>query len=175
MFLFRVIPACSKTSSASFPVIPLLLKSTNIKSRTAYAENSENSYHYHRMYNTAMGDRYNHIGEPPYEAYKLPVVWLNKTLRNDWLESVEDPVLKNGFKRWFDENPDRKYTTILLPDHLVGNYGLPKDLVTAADIRRACFATVEPYYHVLECLGVYMMDDHRSLLVSDYHGREVIN
>lgn len=150
------------------------LKTTNIKARTAYSDKAENSYHYHRMYNAALGDRYGHIGEPPYDAYKLPVTLKNKTLIKEWLESIEDPVIKNGYKGWISENPDRKYTQFLLPDHLVSNFGLPQDLVKAADIRRACFATVEPYYHVLECLGLYMIDDDRTLLVSDYHGRAIV-
>lgn len=149
------------------------LKTTNIKARSAYSDKAENSYHYHRMYNVALGDKYGHIGEPPYDAYKLPVTLKNKTLIKEWLESIEDPVIRNGYKKWVSENPDRKYTQFVLPDHLVSNFGLPQDLVKAADIRRACFATVEPYYHVLECLGLYMIDDNRTLLVSDYHGREI--
>lgn len=153
---------------------PDYLKSTNIKERSAYDENRESNYHYHRLYNSTMSGRYGWLEEPPYEAYKLPVRLRNKTLINEWIETIEDEIIKNGFKEWFKENK-RDYKQFILPDYLVSNYGIPKDLVKAADIRKACFATVEPYYHVLECLGIYMIDENRTLLVSDYYGDKTVS
>lgn len=53
------------------------------------------------------------------------------------------------------------------------NFGIPPELIDAADTRRSAFSTVEPYYHILECLGVFMMDKNRTRLLSDYYGESV--
>lgn len=149
------------------------LKTTNIKDRSAYADDDEKNYHYHRMYNTIFGPKYGYLDEPPYEAVRLPVNLENKTQIADWLASIEDPIIKAGAEKWFEENPKRKYTSLMLPDYLVSNYGIPPDLIKAANSRRTAFATVEPYYHVLECLGVFMIDEDRTRLLSDYYGETI--
>lgn len=148
------------------------LKTTNIKDRSAY-QGDEKQYHYHRMYNTVWGPKYGMLAEPPYEAVKLPVNLQNKTAINDWLESIEDPMIKNGAKAWFEETNYRKYTTLVIPAYLIENFGLPPDLAKVANVRRSAFATVEPYYHALECLGVFMIDANRTRLLSDYYGSSV--
>ena len=149
------------------------LKTTNIKDRSAYADDDEKNYHYHRMYNAIFGPKYGYLDEPPYEAVRLPVNLENKTQIADWLASIEDPIIKAGAEKWFEENPKRKYTSLMLPDYLVSNHGIPPDLIKAANSRRTAFATVEPYYHVLECLGVFMIDEDRTRLLSDYYGETI--
>ena len=146
------------------------LKTTNIKSRDAYAEGSERNYHYHRMYNTIFGPKYGYLDEPPYDAVKLPVTLNNKTALLKWVDSINDPIIKNGAKQWIEETKYRKYTTLIVPEFLVENHGIPPELISVADVRRTAFATVEPYYHVLECLGVFMIDKNRTRLLSDYYG-----
>jgi hypothetical protein len=148
------------------------LKTTNIKDRSAYT-GDEKQYHYHRMYNTIFGPKYGMLPEPPYDCVKLPVNLQNKTAINDWLESIKDPIIKNGAKAWFEETNYRKYTTLVIPGHLIENFGLPEDLSIVADVRRSAFATVEPYYHALECLGVFMIDKNRTRLLSDYYGASI--
>jgi len=148
------------------------LKTTNIKSRDAY-QGDEKSYHYHRMYNAIFGPKYGYLEEPPYDAVKLPVNLGSKTAMKDWIESIEDPVIRNGAKQWFEDTNGRTYATLILPEYLVENHGIPPELIAAADLRRTAFATVEPYYHVLECLGVFMIDKKRTRLLSDYYGESL--
>lgn len=146
------------------------LKTIGIKSRDAYSDDREGNYHYHRFYNAVFGNKYGLLAEPPYDAYRLPVNLNTKTEINAWIESIEDAEIKNGAIAWFAANPKRTYRQLVLPDYLISNYGIPKELRAAANPRRTAFATVEPYYHVLECLGVYMMNEHRTMLLSDYYG-----
>ncbi|AFQ96745.1 hypothetical protein STRATTON_33 [Erwinia phage vB_EamM_Stratton] len=149
------------------------LKTTNIKERTAYNENDEKNYHYHRFYNEVFGPKFGHIGEPPYDGVKLPVSLQTKTAVKEWLESIKDPMIKASATQWFESTNFRTYRTLILPEHLVENYGIPQELIDIADIRRTAFATVEPYYHILECLGVFMMDKNRTRLLSDYYGESL--
>lgn len=149
------------------------LRTTNIKGRDAYSENDEKNYHYHRMYNTIFGPRYGFLDEPPYEAVRLPVNLESKTAIRDWLASIEDPVVKEGATRWFEETNYRQYKTLIVPEQLISNFGTPPDLIKVANKRRTAFQTVEPYYHVLECLGVFMIDENRCRLLSDYYGEAI--
>lgn len=149
------------------------LKTTNIKERSAYSDDDEKSYHYHRMYNTIFGPRYGMLDEPPYEAVKLPVNLESKTAIRDWLATIEDPVIKEGALKWFEETNYRNYKTLVVPEFLISNFGLPPDLIKAVNARRSAFQTVEPYYHILECLGVFMIDDNRCRLLSDYYGTAI--
>lgn len=146
------------------------LKTTNIKERAAYNDKDEKNYHYHRMYNEVFGAKYGYLSEPPYDAVKLPVNLENKTAINDWIASIEDPIIKAGAEKWFASTNFRTYKTLILPEHLVSNFGIPADLLKCVNARRSAFATVEPYYHILECLGVFMIDDNRTRLLSDYYG-----
>ncbi|ANZ50211.1 hypothetical protein PHOBOS_21 [Erwinia phage vB_EamM_Phobos] len=173
----EIIPELQRVAAIEHEVVASLragqadyLKTTNIKDRSAYSDDDEKNYHYHRMYNTIFGPKYGYLDEPPYEAVRLPVNLENKTQIADWLASIEDPIIKAGAEKWFEETGGRKYTTLILPDQLVSNYGIPPDLIKAANVRRTAFATVEPYYHVLECLGVFMIDEDRTRLLSDYYG-----
>lgn len=176
----EIVPLLEKVAAIEHKVVESLrsgnagyLKTTNIKSRDAYNEKDEKNYHYHRMYNAIFGPKYGYLDEPPYDAVKLPVNLETKTAIRDWLETIDDPIIRNGALRWFEETNYRCYRTLILPEQLVENHGIPPELVKAANVRRTAFATVEPYYHVLECLGVFMMDEKRTRLLSDYYGESL--
>lgn len=175
----EIIPLMEKVAAIEHNVVESLrsgnagyLKTTNIKSRDAY-QGDEKSYHYHRMYNTIFGPKYGYIEEPPYDAVKLPVNLETKTALKEWIESIEDPIIRNGAQAWFEETKGRTYSTLILPEHLVENHGIPPELIAAANVRKTAFATVEPYYHILECLGVFMIDKTRTRLLSDYYGESL--
>lgn len=174
----EIIPLLEKVAQIEHTIMdsirsgnPGYLKTTNIKERAAYNEKDEKNYHYHRMYNAIFGPKFGYLEEPPYDAVKLPVTLENKTKIKEWIDSIEDPIIKNGAAAWFEETNYRKYKTLILPEHLVENYGIPKELIDIADIRRTAFSTVEPYYHILECLGVFMMDKNRMRLLSDFYDK----
>lgn len=177
----ELIPLLDKISALEHEVVDSVrsgkaeyLITGNIKDRSAYDDNDEKNYHYHRMYNHIFGPVYGYIDEPPYNIVKLPVNLENKTDVKKWLDSISDPVVKERATDWFERETDwRTYRTLQLPEHLVDNFGIPPDLIKAANVRRTAFATVEPYYHVLECLGVFMMDKHRERLLSDYYGESL--
>ncbi|WP_216088761.1 family B DNA polymerase, partial [Shigella flexneri] len=84
-----------------------------IKERSAYNEKDEKNYHYHRMYNAIFGPKFGYLEEPPYDAVKLPVTLENKTKIKEWIDSIEDPIIKNGASAWFEETNFRKYKTLI--------------------------------------------------------------
>lgn len=145
------------------------LKTVGIKSRDAYSDEREGNYHYHRFYSNVWAKAYGELPEPPYDGVKLPVNLNSKTEITAWVESIENAELRIAAERWFEENPKRKYTTLILPEPLIANHGIPKELLPVIDARRTAFSSVEPYYHMLETLGVFAMDKDRTRLLSDYY------
>lgn len=166
----RVADIESTVANVTLSGNPDYLKTIGVKDRSAYGENHESNYHYHRMYNAIFGLKYGYVEEPPYDAVRLPVNLENKTNIQRWIESIKDPEIKATATQWFLDNPKRTYTQIIIPEPIIESHGVPKELLTTANTRRLIFATVEPYYHVLECLGVFMMDVNRTKLLSDYYG-----
>lgn len=144
----------------------LYLKTLDIKSRDSYS--AESNYHYHRMYNDTFGLKYGKVEEPPYHAVRLPVSLNSVTEQKEWLANMEDRGLADLLTTWFG-NEKRKYTQIIVPDSIVKDHGVPKELLDVIDDRRTVFAMVEPYYHILEVFGIFMMDKERTRLLSDYY------
>jgi hypothetical protein len=144
----------------------LYLKTLDINSRESYK--AESNYHYHRMFNETFGLKYGYVPEPPYHAVRIPVNLETKTEIAEWIERIEDRGLAEKLKEWF-ANEKRTYKQIIIPDMIVNDHGVPKELLDVVDARRTVFAMVEPYYHILEVFGVFMMDSNRTRLLSDYY------
>jgi hypothetical protein len=142
------------------------LKTLDINSKESYQ--TESNYHYHLMYNATLGNKYGRVPEPPYHAMRIPVDLDTKVEINEWLEEMEDKTLASHFKTWFDDRK-RTYKQIIIPDILVVDHGVPKELLDVVNTRRTVFAMVEPYYHILEVFGVFMIDKNRTRLLSDYY------
>lgn len=142
------------------------LKTLDINSRESYK--AESNYHYHRMYANTLADKYGFMPEPPYHAVRIPVNLETKTEIREWVDSIEDERLSKKYSEWF-ETEGRKYTQIIIPDDIVQEHGVPKELLSIIDPRRTMFAMVEPYYHILEVFGIFIMDKKRTRLLSDYY------
>ncbi|MGK7530121.1 family B DNA polymerase, partial [Salmonella enterica] len=132
----KILPLLEKVAAIEHVVVDSIragkagyLKTTNVKDRSAYSEDDEKSYHYHRMYNAIFGPKYGYLDEPPYDAVKLPVNLENKTAVKEWLENIKDPMIKTTATRWFEENNYRTYRTLILPEFLVENFGIPPELI----------------------------------------------
>lgn len=142
------------------------LKTLDINSKESYQ--AESNYHYHLMYNRTFGNKYGKVPEPPYHAMRIPVDLETKVEFNEWLDEMEDKRLAEDLRGWFTER-GRTYKQIIIPDSLVDQHGVPKELLDVVNTRRTVFAMVEPYYHILEVFGVFMIDDNRTRLLSDYY------
>lgn len=142
------------------------LKTLDINSRESYK--AESNYHYHRMYNSTLGIKYGYMPEPPYHAVRIPVNLGTKTEINEWVDRIKDKGVAEKYRNWF-EDENRKYTQIIIPDDIVQEHGVPKELLDVIDPRRTMFAMVEPYYHILEVFGIFIMDKNRTRLLSDYY------
>lgn len=145
------------------------LKTGQIKPREAYTEPDKSAFVYHGFWEETFGPKYGSAGEPAYGVVKLAVDLNTKTEIKRWLDSIEDVALKARLEGWFAKNPKRTFIQFLLPEHICSTSGIPQEILKVADFRRIIFSSVEPYYHMLETIGVYMIDKNRTKLVSDYY------
>ena len=106
---------------------------------------------------------------------KISVDLGNKTLIKRWIDNMEDRELAGRIQEWHLRNPKRKFTQLLLPETVIATNGIPKEILAIADYRRIIFASVEPYYHVLECFKLMMIDKNRTRMVSDFYGEPIEN
>lgn len=151
----------------------MYLKTGQVKTKEGYTKPESSNYHYYEMWEEVFAGKYGHVGTPPYDVVKVSVNLDNKTLMRRWIDEMEDRSLAARLSAWLLAK-GRTYNQLLLPEALLGN-GIPKEILDVVDYRRIIFASVEPYYLVLESLGVYTIDKNRTRLLSDYYGQSVLD
>ncbi|MGL4492751.1 MAG: family B DNA polymerase, partial [Tannerellaceae bacterium] len=151
----------------------MYLKTGQVKTKEGYTKPESSNYHYYEMWEEVFAGKYGNVGIPPYDVVKVSVDLDNKTLMRRWIDGIEDRALAARLSAWLLRH-GRTYNQLLLPEALLGN-GIPKEILDVVDYRRIIFASVEPYYHILESLGVYTIDKNRTRLLSDYYGQSVLD
>ena len=146
------------------------LKTGQIKTKSAYTKPEISSYVYHEFWEETFGPKYGSAGNPAYEVVKIAVNLDNKTALRKWLAEMEDRELAGRIEAYC-KRTDKTFIQLLMPEAVVSANKIPKEILDVVDYRRIIFASVEPYYHVLEALGVMMVDDNRTILVSDFYGQ----
>lgn len=147
------------------------LKTGNIKDREGYTKPESSNYVYHEMWEQVFAPKYGSVGTPPYSVVRLSVDLHNKTSVNRWLDGMEDQALANRMRKFLAaKSGGTTFTQFLVPDVIAVAQGLPQEMLDIVDYRKIIFSSVEPYYHVLESLGVYAIDKNRTRLLSDYYG-----
>lgn len=145
------------------------LTKSRINSKNAYKLPNQSAYVYFELWRDVFADKYGYPDEPPYSAIKVSLYTENRSLLNDWLAKMEDRVIAQKLTDWLQARGKTDLSNILLPEQIVAVTGIPKELILGIDIRKLIYETVKPFYTVLESLGIFMIDDNNSRLVSDFH------
>lgn len=145
------------------------LKTGQIRTKDGYAKPESSNYLHHELWNEVWAPKYGASGEPPYSVIQVHVDLPNKTALKRWLNAMEDRALAGRMESWLAKSGRTDFTRFLLPEVVLTASGIPKEILDIVDYRRIIFTSVEPYYHVLETLGVMAIDDNRTLLMSDYY------
>lgn len=151
------------------------LKTGTVKDKSSYTKPESSSYMYYEWWEETFAGKYGSSGVPSYRVVKVSVNLNNKTLIKRWLAGMKDRELAARLQAWHIKYPKRTYTQLLLPESVVANGGIPKEILDIVDYRNIAFASVEPYYHVLECFGMLYIDKNRTRLVSDFYNANVTN
>lgn len=149
------------------------LKTGQVKGESSYSKPESSNFIYWEWWESTFGPKYGSSGEPSYRVVKLNVNLENKTSIKKWLAEMKDRDLASRIDEWHKKNPKRTFTQLLLPYNIVASKGIPKEILDAVNYRRVIFNSVEPYYHVLECLKMMFINKNKTKLVSDFYGEPV--
>lgn len=169
-FLLRKVSAIENDIINSIKIgSPKYLKTTSVKEETTYSKPESSNFVYASLWNDVFAPKYNEIATPPYAALKVPVMLDNPTAIRKYLDSIEDRELATRFETWLKTKRKTSLTGILLPRMHVESNGIPKELIPITSVRKLAYETVQPFYLLLESLGVFIINDTKSLtrLVSD--------
>lgn len=146
------------------------LKTGNIKSKEGYKTVEGSKYVYHQMWDAVFAPKYGFTGEPPYSIVKVPLNLDTNTKMKEWLDNLDDKALAERMRQFMAKKSGGKtLTQMLVPTAICSSNGFPIELRAVVDHKKTVFEIVEPFYHVLEVLGIFMMDANHVRLVSEYY------
>jgi hypothetical protein len=143
---------------------------SRINSKDSYQQDEDRSnYRHYLMWREVFAPYYGEINEPPYTCLKMAtnVDSIGKT--KDWLASLENQELADRMRVWMKKYNKNYLGSVLLPEPIVSSNGIPKELLQAVDLRRMILDSTNVFYIIAETLGVYMLNDKKSKLISDYY------
>lgn len=147
------------------------LRLTQIKESESYRlDDHQSPFQHYTLWNEVFGPKYGEVPPPPYTAIKVSTILSSKKNMQIWLESLPDQELAARMRVWLAKNDKKNgIGTLQLPDMILSAIGLPDEVFTALDIRRIILDATGVFYHILETLGVYMLDKDRTKLCLDYY------
>lgn len=140
-----------------------------IKSADSYKNPSISAYAQYLMWCDVFEPSYGRIKEPPYGVIKVSLASTNPTALREWCESMDDKELGQRLQRHIIQKGKKDLTTLMVPMEIAENHGIPKDIVKGIDVRKIVMNIMEPYYLLIEPLGMFLQDKSISRLVSDYY------
>jgi hypothetical protein len=143
------------------------LKNAQVKTAESYVNPNVSPYVYYTLWQDVFSQKYGEQVDIPYAGVKVSVDLDNKTKLNNWFDNMEDQELAARFKDWMARNKKNAIRSIILPKALISEKGLPKEVIDVMNIRKLVFNTVRPFYLQMESLGIYMINDNITRLVSD--------
>lgn len=145
------------------------LTSSQVKTAESYKNPMSSPYLHYLMWEEVFADKYGHTEAPTYSAIKVSVDADNRTKLQEWVDRMPDRDVAARFRTWLDNNMKTNVTALLLPEAVIAASGVPKEIICGIDIRKLIYETVNPFYLVLESIGLFMVDDNNTRLVSDYY------
>ena len=84
-----------------------------------------------------------------------------------WISSIEDKALAARLERWYSVNKKNGIQALLLPQQTIQSKGMPVEIASIMDTRKAIFDIVHVLYIILESIGFYCVNDNLTFLASD--------
>lgn len=144
-------------------------KTGQVKTMDSYRNPESSPYVHYLLWEEVFASKYGHSEPPTYAAIKVSIEADNATKLKAWLERIEDRSIADKLEQWLVKNKRNYITTMILPESVVRVTGVPKEIIAGIDIRKLISDTMEPFYLVLESIGIYMKDNNLTKLVSDYY------
>jgi hypothetical protein len=143
-------------------------KRSEIKTADSYKLGESNSpYMHYLLWTDVFADKYGAIESVPYRAIKVSIDADSKTDFTRWIDSFDDPAIREKLLIFLKKHGKDKLTTIQVPQAIAETSGIPQEIVNGVSYRKVVSNLLEPHYVLLETLGFYTIDDNQLRLVSD--------
>lgn len=141
------------------------LTKISVNSSAAYKSPDNPRYQSYTLWRDVFAKEHGVTEPPPYKAVKISTTINNKT---DWKAFVDklQPSMQQSLNTWMDNNGKSLLKTFYLPLDVVDG-GFPEMFLDTSDSRRVVSELMNGYYILLEMLGFYYRNKHKSRLVSD--------
>jgi hypothetical protein len=144
------------------------MKSVQVKDPKSYVKAEEApNYKQYLFWEEIFAPKYGSIPPPPYGGISVSVDLSNGTKFNRWLTNMSDQELANRIRQWALRNGKRTISTIVIPTPILDVMDMPEEILDAIDSRKLIKTISNPFYLVLESLGIYMMNKNNTRLVYD--------
>lgn len=147
-----------------------LFKSIDMKSADSYKKGPESSnFMHHMLWERVFAPKYGTAGEPPYVSIRITTSAGKPAELKKWLASIEDKELASRLAHFLASIGRKDLGSMLVPRHITEKQGLPIEISEVVDTRGVVSQLMEPFYVVLECIGVYMLEGNQQRLLTDYY------
>ena len=141
-----------------------------IKTKDSYHASLEQSpYYYWLLWQRVFAPKYGDAGDPPVDTISVSTSIATHTQLLQWLGSIQDRELAERLQSFLAEHNKKNLKTILVPVSILSVHGMPEELREVIDARSIVVRLCRIYYLILQTLGVNMMNDRVTTLVSDYY------
>lgn len=142
----------------------------SINDPNSYKQSPEESpYQHHTFWEKVFAPKYGPAPAVPYQCFKVSVDLGSKTAVKNWIDSIKDRELAGRLQEWVTTTDKAGITTFQLPQEVIQSRGLPEEIVQTMDMRKLIFDITFTFYIILEVLGYYCVNKHRTRLVSDVY------
>lgn len=126
-------------------------------------------YRFYTLWQDVFAPDYGDTPAPPYTCLKLSSDLDTPTKTRAWIEGMENKALADRLRLWMTKY-DKKYLgMVMLPEQIIQSHGIPKELLKVVDVRNMIADSTAVFYKIMESFGIYMLDDKRTKLFSDYY------
>lgn len=136
-----------------------------IKPISGYKNPMVSVYAHYDFWQNTFALKYGAVGDAPLQAIKISNTLDTANRFTQWVNTI-DPYIGDQIRVWQLKNNKKYLGQFILPLDSVRN-GVPKEFISAIDIRNILKELMQGFYIYLEILGVYMRNDNITRLVSD--------
>jgi hypothetical protein len=147
-------------------------KMGQIKTSDSYTKEPQDSpYNNYLLWQEVFAEKYGNCPPPPYTCVKISTQLHTPTKTKDWLAKMEDRALAARMEAWMMKYKKKIGTlgTIQLPEQAISSAGIPQEILDVVGVRQIVLDTTKVFYIILESLGVYILNDRTTRLISDQH------
>ncbi len=124
-------------------------------------------YKQYLLWRDVFAPKYGVVDEPPYTTYKIPVALSKKRHIKNWIDSIEDRAIAARLEAFLERTKTEQMSSLLLPMQIVEMVGIPTEIVSVVDEKRATSQIMGPFYLALGGLGFFHTNIKNSKLMTD--------